>query len=92
MRLILKINSISRYRHNYKTITATLADATTVTANFTDLSGGTPDGSETIVTSGTNVTVTGTGTEVNPYVVNSSGGGSAEVKQTTYNRSNSNSR
>jgi len=35
------------------------------------------DGSETIVTAGTNVTITGTGTTGNPYVVNASGGGSA---------------
>jgi hypothetical protein len=35
------------------------------------------DGSETIVTAGTNVTITGTGTTGNPYVVNASGGGAA---------------
>ena len=33
------------------------------------------DGSETKVTAGTNVTVTGTGTTVTPYVINSTGGG-----------------
>jgi hypothetical protein len=33
------------------------------------------DGSETLVTAGTNVTVTGTGVVGNPYVINSSGGG-----------------
>jgi hypothetical protein len=39
-----------------------------------------PDGSETIVTAGTNVTVTGTGTTANPYVVSSTGGaGQARV-------------
>lgn len=36
-----------------------------------------PDGSETIVTPGTNVTVTGTGTTVDPYVINAAGGGGA---------------
>jgi hypothetical protein len=35
------------------------------------------DGSETKVTAGTNVTVTGIGTTANPYVINSTGGGSA---------------
>lgn len=34
------------------------------------------DGSETTVTAGTNVTVTGAGTEGDPYVINSAGGGS----------------
>lgn len=34
------------------------------------------DGSETKVTAGTNVTVTGSGTTVSPYVINSTGGGS----------------
>lgn len=38
-----------------------------------------PDGSETIVTAGTNVTVTGAGTTANPYVVSSTGGGSAQT-------------
>ncbi len=35
------------------------------------------DGSETSVTAGTNVTVTGTGTSGNPYVINATNGGSA---------------
>jgi hypothetical protein len=35
------------------------------------------DGSETKVTAGTNVTITGIGTVGNPYVVNASGGGSS---------------
>jgi len=39
--------------------------------NYTDLLNiPTTDGSETIVNSGTNVTVTGTGTSANPYVIN----------------------
>jgi hypothetical protein len=33
-----------------------------------------PDGSETKVTAGTNVTVTGTGTTLSPYVINATGG------------------
>jgi hypothetical protein len=37
---------------------------------------GETDGSETKVTAGANVTVTGTGTLVSPYVINASGGGS----------------
>ena len=38
---------------------------------------GEADGSETKVTAGANVTVTGTGTLVSPYVINASGGGSS---------------
>lgn len=41
--------------------------------------GSVADGSETIVTAGTNVTVTGTGTSGNPYVVNSTAGGGSTV-------------
>lgn len=40
-----------------------------------------PDGSETVVTAGTNVTVTGTGTIADPYIVNSSGGGSSTTPE-----------
>ena len=36
-----------------------------------------PDGSETKVTAGTNVTVTGTGTTASPYVINSASSGTA---------------
>ena len=36
----------------------------------------TADGSETIVTAGTNVTIAGSGTTASPYVINASGGGS----------------
>ena len=41
-----------------------------------------PDGSETKVVAGVNVTVTGTGTNLSPYVVNTESAGSIEV---TYN-------
>lgn len=37
--------------------------------------GSTVDGSETIIQSGTNVTLTGTGTIADPYIINSAGGG-----------------
>ena len=37
------------------------------------------DGSETKVTAGTNVTITGTGTTASPYVVNATGGGGSVV-------------
>ncbi|EFK96430.1 hypothetical protein LDC_1544 [sediment metagenome] len=50
-----------------------------VTGNFkvngTDIPTSPADGSETKVTSGTNVTVTGSGTVGSPYVINTSGGG-----------------
>lgn len=36
------------------------------------------DGSETVVQAGNNVTITGTGTLVDPYIVSSSGGGSVD--------------
>lgn len=37
------------------------------------------DGSETKINPGTNVTITGSGTAANPYVINSSGGGTAQT-------------
>jgi len=50
-----------------------------VTGNFkvngTNIAVTTADGSETKVTAGTNVTVTGAGTLASPYVVNATGGG-----------------
>ena len=43
--------------------------------NYNDLTNQpTTDGSETKVTAGTNVTLTGTGTTANPYIINSTGG------------------
>jgi hypothetical protein len=41
------------------------------------------DGSETEITAGANVSITGAGTIANPYVINSSGGGGGSI--TTYN-------
>ena len=41
--------------------------------------GGSADGSETKINAGTNVTVTGTGTTPDPYVINSTGGGGGAV-------------
>ncbi|MRI00488.1 hypothetical protein GH721_08055 [Kriegella sp. EG-1] len=43
-----------------------------------------PDGSETIVNQGTNVTITGNGTTATPYVINATGGtGSTEIADQT---------
>jgi len=65
----------------------TASEATNITAtditNLSNLSGvntGDQDGSETKVTAGTNVTVTGTGTTASPYVVNTTN--SLTVSQT----------
>jgi hypothetical protein len=62
--------------------TFTSSEAANITAtditNLSNLSGtntGDQDGSETKVTAGTNVTVTGSGTIESPYVVNATGGG-----------------
>lgn len=38
------------------------------------IEGAAPDGSETQLSPGTNITITGTGTEADPYVINSAGG------------------
>ena len=66
---------------SYTDLTNKPANATTSTDGFmssadkTKLDGLTnADGSETSVTAGTNVTVTGTGTSGDPYVVNATGG------------------
>jgi hypothetical protein len=63
--------------------TYTSSQAANITAgditNLGNLSGvntGDQDGSETKVTAGTNVTVTGAGTTASPYVINSTAGGS----------------
>jgi hypothetical protein len=63
--------------------TFTSSQAANITAtditNLGNLSGvntGDQDGSETKVTAGTNVTVTGSGTTASPYVINSTAGGS----------------
>lgn len=42
------------------------------------------DGSETKVTAGTNVTITGVGTAASPYVINSTGGGSSHYIGESY--------
>ncbi|MCF8255734.1 MAG: DUF1566 domain-containing protein [Bacteroidia bacterium] len=64
--------------------TFTSSQAANITAtditNLGNLSGvntGDQDGSETKVTAGTNVTITGAGTTASPYVVNSTAGGSS---------------
>ena len=55
----------------------TLANVAT-SGSYNDLTNKpTIDGSETKVTAGTNVTVTGSGTTASPYIINSTGGGSS---------------
>jgi hypothetical protein len=53
------------------------ADDITNLGNLSGSNTGDQDGSETKVTAGTNVTITGTGTTVSPYVVSATGGSSA---------------
>ena len=54
--------------------------------DITVVAGIVPDGSETKVTAGTNVTVTGTGTIASPYIINASGGGgTADGSETIIN-------
>ena len=68
---------------NTKTLTLTFDDASAITATFTDISGGAAaDGSETKVTAGSNISVTGVGTTASPYIINSSVDGS-ETKVTS---------
>jgi len=66
----VRVNSVSAG------IVATNAQAaiTELKSNIDDI-----NGSETIVTAGTNVTVTGTGTTANPYVVNSTASGTTDA-------------
>ncbi len=53
-----------------------IEDGSSATVDLSSLQDGVGDGSETSVTAGTNVTVTGTGTTANPYIVNATAGGS----------------
>ncbi len=57
---------------NSEAVYITAQDITNL-MNLSGVNTGDQDGSETIVTAGTNVTVTGSGTTANPYVVNSTG-------------------
>jgi hypothetical protein len=50
------------------------SDDITNLANLSGENTGDQDGSETIITAGTNLSVTGTGTSVDPYQINSTGG------------------
>ncbi len=53
-----------------------IENGSSATVDLSSLQDGVGDGSETSVTAGTNVTVTGTGTTANPYIVNATAGGS----------------
>ncbi len=65
------------YMPTWSEITSKPNFATVATSgSYNDLNNKpTIDGSETKVTEGTNVTITGVGTEASPYVINSTGGG-----------------
>ena len=66
------------------TLSITLERGNTVTLDLTPiLGGGSADGSETKISAGTNVTVTGLGTIASPYVITASGGGSTTLNNTT---------
>jgi hypothetical protein len=58
----------------------TTADITNL-GNLSGVNTGDQDGSETKVTAGTNITVTGSGTTVNPYVVNATGATTLTIGQ-----------
>lgn len=68
-----------------KTLTLTFDDGSSITASFVDNEGSggtTADGSETKVTAGSNVTITGSGTTASPYVINSNSPDGSETKVT----------
>ena len=68
-------------------LTIGIEDGMAETIDLGALAGGTADGSETLVTAGTNVTVTGDGTTVTPYIINSTGGGVGDGSETIINTS-----
>lgn len=75
------LQGLSSYNAAINMLTLAMSDGSFVTVDMTALvadavaSVPAPDGSETIVTAGANVTVTGTGTSLDPYVVVAAGGG-----------------
>jgi len=84
-----QISDLGAYLETETDPTFTSSEAANITAsditNLGNLSGvntGDQDGSETKVIAGTNVTVTGSGTTENPYVVNASGGTTLTIGQT----------
>jgi len=79
------LQGLSAYNAATNVLTLAMSDGSTVDVDMTAIvadavaSVPAPDGSETIVTAGANVTVTGAGTTASPYVVASTGGGSGTV-------------
>jgi len=75
------LQGLSSYNAAINMLTLAMSDGSVVTVDMTALvadavaSVPAPDGSETKVTEGSGVTVTGTGTSLDPYVVASTGGG-----------------
>ena len=62
------------------TLSITLERGNTVTLDLTPILSGTADGSETKLTAGTNVTITGAGTTASPYLITATGtGGSTPI-------------